>query len=59
MAMQCCKFGFGLEINNEQLEKVSQFRQGEKYAKKEAAKARGGSEYKIGLSVIYDAFQIC
>ncbi len=59
MAMKCCKFGFGLEISNEQLEKVNQFRQGEIYAKKEAAKARGGSEYKIGLFVIYDAFQIC
>ncbi len=39
-AMQCHKFGFGLEMSNEQLEKVNQFRQGKKYADDKAAKAR-------------------
>jgi hypothetical protein len=49
-AMQCCEFGFGLEMSREQLEKVNQFRQGKKYADEEAAKARQGSEYKTALT---------
>jgi hypothetical protein len=49
-AMQCREFGFGLEMSNEQLEKVNQFRQGKKYADEEAAKARRGSEYKTALT---------
>jgi hypothetical protein len=37
-------------MSREQLEKVNHFRQGKKYADKEASKARQGSEYKTALT---------
>jgi hypothetical protein len=38
-ALQCCEFGFGLKLSDEEIAAVNFYREGKEYTDKEAAKA--------------------
>jgi len=42
-AFQSCEFGFGLQLNNEQLERVNAFHEGKNYMDKDTATAKKGT----------------